>query len=203
MAQPAVRVGRRKSAPPLNFTLAMLKISRIVLLGICTCGALYQNAGAADQASAHVSSETLDRLRDCSMRLWYDQDRRALVGEGADILVPKGALVKIKERHATISITATLHEIPATQLFVPTYSFESVNGSDQIQLRMSSNIETLKSKLQSAWNLEFVRGEPEGPDPDPNEITYYSRDIAFLPYLSAATRSARVSWLSCATRPQR
>jgi hypothetical protein len=181
----------------------MLKFSRIVLLGICICGALCQNAGAADQASAYVSSEILDRLRDCSMRLWYDQDRRKLVGEGADILVPKGAVVKVKDRHATISVTATLHGIPATQLFVPTYPFESVNGSGQIWLRMSSNIETLKSKLQSAWNREFVRGEPEGPDPDPNEITYYSRDNAFHPYLSAATSSARVSWLYCAIRPQR
>jgi hypothetical protein len=181
----------------------MLKISRIVLLGICICGGLCQIASAADQASAHVSNEILDRLRDCSMRLWYDQDRRKLVGEGADILVPKDAVVKIKDRHATISVTATLYGIPATQLFVPTYPFGSENGSDQIWLRMSSNIETLKSKLQSAWNLEFVKGEPEGPDTNPNEITYYSRGIAYLPYLSAATPSARVSWLSCATRPQR
>lgn len=181
----------------------MLKISRIALLGICICGALCQNAGAADQASAHVSSEILNRLRDCSMRLWYDQDRRKLVGEGADILVPKGALIKVMDRHATISITSTLHGIPATQLFVPTFPFESVNGSDQVSLRMSSNIETLKSKLQLVWDREFVRGEAEGPDPDPNEITYYYRDIAYHPSLSATTSSARVSWLNCATRPQR
>jgi hypothetical protein len=181
----------------------MHSLLRIFAAATTVLATALQLASAAEISSINFDNQLLEGFRDCSIRLWYDPKNRTIVGEKSLISVPQKAIIKIKEHRATLAINGTFYGIPVTQLIIPTVPIDENTGSDQIIIKVTSNIEKLKNTLQSAWSKDFTPGTPDGMDPDPNAITYYSKEIAFNPSLNSASRHHPVSWLYCPIRPHR
>jgi hypothetical protein len=140
----------------------------------------------------------LERFRDCSASLSFDSKNGLLSARGWQIAVPREAVARSRDGYARITVRGNLHGLAVEWLLVPLAP--SPQGSQQNSLGLATTLDNAKAVLERAWNASFERGTPDGPDPHPNEVAYFSVPPQWRPHLHAESATATTTSLNCAYR---
>ena len=144
-------------------TLAKKSIrNRVVLAGLAVATNSFCLASHATPVNPKVSvdKEILERFRDCSLDLRY-QERLGLIDSLSRQIPQQRLRLKTKDGYASIRLDSSLYDLHVSELTIPS----DVNGVHvQYRLRIDAPSDSVVEVLTKAWGVRFEEVGPDGMD---------------------------------------
>ena len=172
-----------------------------VTVGLLTLAAIVMTRAAHTQEPAPSAVNlgkqvsVLDKFKDCSAELWFDEKRQRLMGSGLDVPVPKQAIKDIPGRYVTIKVRGTFHGFAVEWLLVP-MTPQRNDHSGQNSMGVHAKIGDLRTALSEKWGAKFVKSVPDGPAP--KGLAFFSDPPQWRPALVSSSHTASRSSIDCA-----
>lgn len=138
-----------------------------------------------------INAVLLDRFKDCSIDLRYENENRKLMSPTHQISERKIA-ARIKDGYASIYIRLSFHNLHVRQITLPTRGAVYT----QYRLQIEAPPAYVRKALQQAWNVEFEETGPDGMD-NAMLSNYRIRSGKTRVNISSATEKSKQTYLEC------